>query len=331
MTAGLLTLVACTSADRAGRRPHDTDPPAADTETGTSAGTASTGDTAAVPATGDTGAPLDCSVLPPLPVQYVRMPEFETNEDFDLDGDGYLCTNIDQDLRCRDLAGDTKMVAPGISLTSGIRVLASGDWLVNNQLTGTVTHVSAATGAKTPALTGLNYPNGLEIGRDGWIFVAEHGAGNVRQFDVATGDQHLAATGLVDPNGVILSPDEQTLYVNSFGAGVVWAVDRLGPTDWDTPRVLHAAAGGTGEFDGINVDSCGNVYVTEYTVGRIYRITADGTGNGVVADLEEGWIPNLRWGHDLGGWSSSTLYVAAWDSVYALDMGIPGKKHVLVP
>jgi hypothetical protein len=64
----------------------------------------------------------------------------------------------------------------------------------------------------------------------------------------------------------------------------------------------------------------------------VYRLTDDGgLGNGEVVDLNEGWIPNMRWGHDINGWDSGTLYVTAWSSIYALDMGIQGKKHVLMP
>ena len=83
-----------------------------------------------------------------------------------------------------------------------------------------------------------------------------------------------------------------------------------------------------GGFDGINVDICGNVYITEYGTGKIYRITPDGVGT-MVVDLPSFWIPNLRWGNGIGGWETDILYVTAYDRLYALEMGILGKPHVL--
>ncbi|MEZ4238302.1 MAG: SMP-30/gluconolactonase/LRE family protein [Myxococcota bacterium] len=133
-----------------------------------------------------------------------------------------------------------------------------------------------ATGGREVIASGLQYPNGVEVDADNMVYVAENSGARVRQIDAYTGDQWIVANGLVQPNGVILSPDGNTLYVGSFGGGLIYAIDRLGPTEWDVPRVLYDPPGPDGGFDGINVDACGNVYITEYTVGRVYRISPTG-------------------------------------------------------
>lgn len=305
----------------------DTVPPP--TTTGDTAPPLPTGTTAA---TGDTAPPLDCSILPPVPVQYQVLQQFETSEDFDLDGDGYLCSITDQNLACLDLYGNRKVLSPNISQsTAGTRILATGDWVVADVARGALVRVDAATGAVTTIATGLAYPNGVEVDADNMVYVAENSGRKVQQIDAYTGEKWQVASGLSQPNGVILSPDGNTLYVGSFGGGVIYAIDRLGPTEWDEERILYEPSMPDNGFDGINVDACGNVYITEFVVGRVYRITPDGTQVNVVVDLPSGWIPNMRWGHDIGGWSSDILYVTAWDRLYALDMGIPGKPHLLAP
>lgn len=334
-----LLMAGCTSGGTVGDGPTDanetdvtthetgtTTPPTDSTTTETGIGTGSTGDTAD-----------PCAVLPAIPVTWNVYGAFETSEDFDIDGDGYLCSNIDNNLACRDFYGNTKIVSPGIvtafGTTAGIRILPDGNWLFNDVGRGALMFVDAKTGGKIEVAGGINYPNGLEVSRDGkYAFIGENGDTRVRQIEIATGAQHIAAEGLAAPNGVILSPDEQTLYVGSFGGGIIYAVDRIDETTWDTPRTLYDPSGNDGGFDGINVDSCGNVYITEYIYGVVYRLTDDGgLGNGTVADLPESWIPNMRWGHDIGGWESDVMYVTAWGSVYGLEMGIEGKKHVLMP
>lgn len=303
-----------------------------DTETDSPIDTGTTTPTGSTGSTGHTGTGLDCSVLPPVPVTYTTLNAFNTSEDFDLDGDGFMCSITNSNLACKDLYGTTKIVAPGVAASSaGTRVLPTGDWVVANVGAGGLVRVDAVTGGSVTLLSGLEYPNGVEVDENNQVYVAEQNAGRVRQVDAYTGVQSLVATGLSNPNGVILSPDGNTLYVGSFGGGVIYAVDRLAPEVWDAPRILYNPSSGDGGFDGINVDACGNVYITEFLQGKVYRITPDGLNATLVVDLPSGWIPNLRWGHGINGWETDILYVTAFDRIYALDMGIEGKKHVLAP
>lgn len=154
----------------------------------------------------------------------------------------------------------------------------------------------------------------------------------MRRVDSDMGEDRLIATGLVSPNGVIFSPDYQTLYVGSFGSGRIYAIDRLGPDTFDEPRVLVQQQGLSGGFDGINVDICGNVYVTECGPGQIARITPDGEAV-LAVDLPSGWIPNMRWGNHIGRWHENTLYVSDRDQgrLFALEIGIPGKPDMPDP
>ncbi len=278
----------------------------------------------------------DCSVLPPLPVSYEVYEGIYTAEDFDIDGEGYLVTVNRGNLLGTDMNRSEKLIFPAVTNngSAGTRVLPNGDWVVADLELDSVNLVELDTGVKRILLGGLAYPNGVEVDSDGYVYVAEHNGGRLRWVHSETGDAGTVADGLESPNGVILSPDEQTLYAGSMGGGVIYAVDRLAPgtQQWSEWRILYDTEGiNGGGFDGINVDICGNVYITEFSSGRINRITPDGLDYSLVIKLPSGWIPNMRWGHGIGGWKTDVMYVTGFTKIFALDMGIEGKKHVLVP
>ncbi len=102
-----------------------------------------------------------------------------------------------------------------------------------------------------------------------------------------------------------------------FGSGIsCFPGDAGGPTQ-------------RGGLDGMAVDACGNVYVTEYTVGFIWRFTPEGVREKVVT-LPSFWIPNMHWGSGIGGWEEGILYVMDRDEgrLFELDLGIHEKERV---
>ncbi|NCG19134.1 MAG: hypothetical protein GWP91_08990 [Rhodobacterales bacterium] len=64
-----------------------------------------------------------------------------------------------------------------------------------------------------------------------------------------------------------------------------------------------------GGLDGVAADECGNVYVTEYTVGLVWRFPAEGGEAELAIETGAFWIPNLHWGNGVGGWDARTLFV----------------------
>ena len=307
-----------------------------DSATAASLPTAATGSTATTGSSGDTAVPFDCDApWPKAPISVTTLTGYSTAEDFDFDGDGYVVSVVRSNLVGKDPYGNTKVISPGVSqLPAGTRVLSTGDWVVADVNNGAVVKITTATGAKEILLAGLAYPNGLEVDEDDNVYIGENDADRVIRVNAYDPtDAEVVAQGLREPNGVILSPDGQTLYVGSFGGGKIYAVDRDPAGGWQPYRVFYDPAGRDGGFDGINVDLCGNVYITEYTTGKVYRVSADGTRSGEVVDLPSFWIPNLRWGVGVAGWDPDTLYVADRDQgrIFAIEVGIPGKPHILAP
>jgi sugar lactone lactonase YvrE len=240
----------------------------------------------------------------------------------------------------RNIDGERTLLAPGLATeTAGTRILPSGDWVFADIGSGTLWRVEPS-GSSTEVLSGLMYPNGVEVDSDGYVYVAENDAQRVRRIDPYTGEFTIVATGVLNANGLILSPDEQTLYISTCYGSLweenpiaIYGVDRLGEEEWAEPRAVLEAVDQPC-YDAINVDICGNIYVADYDTGwnaRINRLSADGTQFDVIADVDSEWVPNMRWGNGIGGWESDVLYAADRFEglLFALDMGIEGKPHLL--
>lgn len=104
-----------------------------------------------------------------------------------------------------------------------------------------------------------------------------------------------------------------------FGAGL---------TCWPNWYSGYEFAGG---LDGIGVDVCDNVYVTEYTLGNIWRFGPDGGEPELAVDTQTFWIPNLHWGSGVGGWDPNIMYVQDrfTDELLAVSIGVPGSGVAL--
>lgn len=90
---------------------------------------------------------------------------------------------------------------------------------------------------------------------------------------------------------------------------------------------------GSGGLDGLDVDECGNVYVTEYIQGIVWRMDAETGAAENILELSSSWIPNLHWGSGQGGWDENILYVMDRDTdgIYAVDLGLKGRPTAIRP
>jgi sugar lactone lactonase YvrE len=274
---------------------------------------------------------FDCSQLPALPAAFDTVNGVSSSEDFVFDAEGRLLNfSGESNALMAFTLGDmkSKFVRPGPEdFVAGVGMLPNGDIVAN--LSSTVGRFTANGGSEELA-NSLEYPNGLTVGRNGMVYVAEQSAGRVVRIDPATKKKTTIAEDLGNANGLSLSQDQKTLYVGTFGDGKVWAID-LTQTPAEV-RVLaedFADGGEAAGLDGVATDVCGNVYVTEFSVAKIWRITPDGKSK-LAVDLgtlaQASWIPNLHFGSGVGGWDRKTLYVMSLDAprVFALKVGVPG-------
>jgi sugar lactone lactonase YvrE len=101
--------------------------------------------------------------------------------------------------------------------------------------------------------------------------------------------------------------------------------------------VLFCEGGGgtwdAGGLDGLGVDACGHVYVTEFVLGKVWRFPPDGSTVELVAQLPSDWIPNMHWGTGAGGFARDVLYVAdrLQGRLFGLDLGVEGAPEPYPP
>jgi sugar lactone lactonase YvrE len=231
--------------------------------------------------------------------------------------------------------GDFSIIAPSVTLNAaGLRMLSTGDWVVADVDSGRLLLVDGKTGGSSTLTGGFNWPNGIEIGSEDRIYVTDFSTGRIQIVDLDDpSTMTIVASGLQQPNGIGLSPDADVLYVLESWRATVLAFDLQKDGSWGSPREFHYTQ--NGNFQGLNVDACGNVYWTDVspnndsTISHIWRKPA-GTGDAeLIAALPSGYVSNLRFGTGLGGWERDVLYASDRyeGRIFSLEVGVPGRPH----
>lgn len=330
-----LWLSACI-ADTSSTQPTDaapTDTPALTGDTGTP------GTTPGDPTghTGTEGTVDLCAQPPEGPFGWVSSDYVHTEEDFDFDTTGLVLSQRLANLVGIERDGTTHVVATQIGQdAAGLRTLPDGQHVAVAQPdTGALRIVDLATGGSATILGGLTFPNGIEVDSDGQVYVSEFvRRGRVRQVDPLTGDQTVLAT-LDYPNGMAFSPDEQTMYIVSsgglvgFGTSTIYTLQREPDGTWGS--TLGTLRTSETTLGGMTTDLCGNLYVIEYTGGRVMRLDPAGATVTEITSLPgAGFWSSLRFAPGFGGWPRTEVYATNRRELYGIEVGIPG-RHVLAP
>jgi sugar lactone lactonase YvrE len=227
----------------------------------------------------DGGAAWDCDALAPLPVESERLDGFTTGEDFAFTADGFV-VSVDENghLVKQDIDGNTTVIRPNIGTAAGTRMLPDGDVVLANVGTGSLDRITMAGGLSTIA-SGFSYPNGIDVGLDGMVYVADQNRGTLTRVDPETGASETVARGMYNPNGVSFDQSGERVYVGSFGAGAVYAVDRDGAAAWTRARVYAI----TPEASGPPIDTC-----PEQELGDTCMLATGGGGVGACAEDAQG-------------------------------------------
>ena len=277
---------------------------------------------------------VDCSIEPELPFELTIVGDYGHAEDFDFDAEGNHGSVEDGNLVLRSSTGDFSVLYPGLGTeTAGTRQMANGDWIVAVVSRGTLVKVN--TKGLEVLLSDLRYPNGVEVTEDGYAYVSENDGGRVRRVHTETGESMIVAEGLVGPNGLVETVDGETLYVGTCPVSGsdykarIYQVQRTGPDSWADPVVVLESPS-WGCIDGITVDACGRVYYADFGRSDLWSLNLEKGERELAATLPGYWVPNLRWGPNVGGWSSTVIYATERDSgdFLAIETNLPGKPHV---
>lgn len=319
--SGLILASACTElpAHPQGSGDGPTAPESADTATEPSS-------TTEPPST--TEPSVDCDALPAGPFT-TRIHDIQTTEDFDFDAEGLLVYQRESALIGHDGIGGPQVLSGTIGDhdTRGIQVLSTGDVVVAGFQSGTLKRVDRATGGVVVVATDLGQPNGLEVGDDDLVYVANFFYHQVNTVRIDTGDITLIADGLGAPNGVALSPDQQLLYVADSDNGT-YRIRRGAGNAWSEPELIRPIADSQGDgVDGIEVDSCGNLYLLGFESGTLVRIDPETLAETVLLELDTTGWNSMRWGSDRGIWRRDVLYLTDRTQVVGVELGVPGRAQ----
>lgn len=184
----------------------------------------------------------------------------------------------------------------------------------------------------------LNSPNDLVVKRDSTIWftdppygltqpnqgyggVEEQAGSFVYRFDPATGEIDAVITEMERPNGLTFSPDESLLYVSDTsqfdypqGHHEIRVYDIVDERLAKNGRVFAVIE--PGQPDGMRVDEFGHLFTTSSDGVQIFA--PDGTRLGKIRT--PGTCANLTF----GGVERNRLFIAAGDSIYAIELQTRG-------
>lgn len=209
-----------------------------------------------------------------------------------------------------------------------IDILPGGDFVVARFDTGTIVRVTPE-GVTSDLATDV-FAYGVRTGPDGLVYTANSQV--VHRIDPERGGkiEFLAAPG-VSPRVVDFSPDSSRMYIGTAETGgQVWvaqlddALEVVGE-----PTLFYD---GLGDWhDGIGVDVCGYVYVSDFETLSLYRIAPDGSAMVTLLEANgtgtgDPFGHGLRWGSGIDGWRHDAFYMPLPlrdDAVGEVAIGVP--------
>jgi gluconolactonase len=191
----------------------------------------------------------------------------------------------------------------------------------------------------------LNSPNDIVCQRDGSVWFTDPPFGimgwwegepatpelphGVYRIDPASGELAMVLDDLQGSNGLAFSPDESILYVVESRATPhrkIWQYDVDGATLKN--KRLYVDAGGPGAFDGIAVDTQGNVWCGLGSTGAIGSDAAEWDGVRVYdregRALAHIHLPERCANLCFGGAKRNRLFMASSHSLYAIYVNARG-------
>lgn len=185
----------------------------------------------------------------------------------------------------------------------------------------------------------LNSPNDLVYRSDGALYFTDPPYGMPKEdsdpakelpfnavFRFSHGKLQAVIKDLTRPNGIAFSPDQKTLYVdNSDPARKIWMKYDVKADGTVTNGQLMADATtdkGSGNPDGMKLDSFGNIYSAG--PGGLWIFSGAGKHLGTIKMPEI--VSNCAWGDD-----GRTLYITARTSVYRIRLSVSGERVLYQP
>ena len=127
----------------------------------------------------------------------------------------------------------------------------------------------------------LGVLNDCVFDADGMGHVVDTVFGKLYYFDPAGGMIRTAVSGLATPNGFGFSPDGRTAYVSETMTGNLYRMEAKGAGEFGEKELLYSISG-QGAFDGLTIDSQGNICVAQLGASGVLIVSPEGEKLGFV-------------------------------------------------
>ncbi len=120
---------------------------------------------------------------------------------------------------------------------------------------------------------GAKFLNDITVDGKGFIYVSDTTANRIYKIDTS---HHYETEIFIDnpelgmPNGLFVNPKSKHLIVVTYGSGKILEIDRA--------KKIHVLKRGLSTLDGVDYDNEGNLYVSSFEKGEIYKIPYYGRG-----------------------------------------------------
>ncbi|MDP2314768.1 MAG: hypothetical protein Q8P41_17825 [Pseudomonadota bacterium] len=247
-----------------------------------------------------------CDALPPEAMSETTFSDARAYHGIVFDDDGTLIGFDGSSLIKSTYTGTRSVLRPGVGYIQQMDRLPDGDFVMGDSTNNRLLRVTSAGGSETLA-SDVGYVYGVTVGPDGMVYVTN---GNVSRVDPATGvvTSYLTAGSGWSAHVVNFNLDSTVMYIGTIGSGDVYAVDLDANLDPVGSPALYASRVGSGWHDGLEVDTCGNLYVADYSTGGFYRVETDGTVSAAVGADSTLYGHGTMWGNGIGGWRDDAIY-----------------------
>jgi sugar lactone lactonase YvrE len=225
--------------------------------------------------------------------------------------------------------GSSTLFVPQLKTFSGLRWAPPGDLYVG---TDQGLEKIASNGARTLVLSSINDFNGIEVDGRGRIYAGEFNGKRIVRYDPQTNQSQEISKNVIEmPNGLTFNPTFDTLFVSNWGGHDPPTLHRIAIHPDGTPGKTEVwlTGVGTGVFDGMAADACGNILRRQHRhrqTGEILRFTPDGkTHTVLVKRPARPCTISCGAGARLVG--EQALHRVAGKGLFEADPGVRGKKY----
>ncbi len=127
---------------------------------------------------------------------------------------------------------------------------------------------------------GAKFLNDLATDPEGYLYMSDMLANRIYRIDPKLGSSEVLVEGpqLGNPNGLMMNPRSKNLMVVTWASGEILEIDHAGN--------VHVIKESLMSLDGIDSDPSGNLFVSSFQKGEIYKI--DNYGRGALMTFASG-------------------------------------------